>query len=112
MSTGQVVQNTSRSFSVTLTGDGSLDLTTATGAHLRVHRAPTNAPETIETWTATIRGGATANSSVIDVPLLGSSPGVQAVTIIGESLRLRPYLSFSAAPDVEFSQQLLSVVEA
>ena len=111
MAAPTVVQNTSRPFMVQLTGDGSIDLSTATAARLYVHRqSPT--PNTIETWTATVRAGATPTSAILDVPLLGSTPGVQAVTVAGEALRMRPYLSFATGPDIEFGQVALSVVEA
>jgi hypothetical protein len=111
-----VVQYTSRPFSIALTGDGSIDLSTATAAHLLVHRQLPGSPppaQTVETWTASVRVGATATSAILDVPLLGSTPGVQAVTTANEQIRMRPYLSFpGGAPDVEFAQVSMSVVEA
>lgn len=116
-----LVANTARSFTVTVTSPtGSPDLTACSGAHLIVHRAlppryPGGVlpPETIETWTATVASVPTPTSVslTLTVPLLGATPGTQAVTTPGESLRLRPMLSFAASPDVEVGQFALTVVE-
>lgn len=120
-SVGSLVQNTARTWTITLAGDGTLDLTTATGAHLLVHRTPpgSSVATVTETWAASIAGGATFSSLVLDVAMLGATTGPNAVPTAGESLRVRPYLSFSGGPDVEFgdpvtklNQLRISVVEA
>lgn len=114
-----LVQYTARPWAVALTGDGTLDLSTATGGHLLVHRhlppvPPSTTPpaETVETWTASIAGGATSAALTLTVAMAGATPGANAVVTIGETLRLRPYLSFPGGPDVEFSQFGLVVLEA
>lgn len=86
-----------------------LDLTTATAATLHVHRVPPGASptETIEDWVATL-GTATADSVVMTVPMLGATPGPNAVTVAGESLRVRPIVECSGV-SVEFGDTVTRV---
>lgn len=99
-----VVQNTVQPFAITVTSSGTPDLTSATAAALVVRRqilaAPPAVPPpvTVENWTATINAGATATLLTLTVPLLGATPGVQAVTNPNESILIRPYLTISGQP--------------
>lgn len=103
-----LVQNTARPFSITATSDGTLDLTFVVSAYLLVHRGG----GALERWTTTLVTGATPYRLTLLCTPLGAVPGVQAVTLAGETLRLRPYLHFASGPDVECEQTTLQVVEA
>ncbi len=113
-----LVQGTDRAFAFALSGDGTVDLSTATAGTVYVHRAlpavpPSTTPpaETIETWTGTIQAGATANALTLTVQMLGAGSGVQKVPTVGEALRMRALLTMPDATVIEFGQQSLTVKE-
>ena len=99
-----MVQNTVQPFAIAITSS-TIDLTTASAPYLHVSRQLPPAtpggvppPRTLETWTCTIDAGATPNSLSLTVPLLGRTPGVQAVTFPVESITIRPYLTIAGQP--------------
>lgn len=113
-----LVQSTDRAFSFALTGDGTVDLSTATGGTVYVHRAlpavpPSVTPpaETIETWPGTIQAGATANTLTLLVQMAGDGTGPLHVPTAGESLRMRALLAMPDATVIEFKQKFLAVIE-
>lgn len=100
-----VVQNTVDPFAIAITSSGTPDLSTASAPFLHVSRQLPPAtpggvppPRTLETWTCTIDAGATPTALSLTVPLLGRTPGVQAVTNPSEAITIRPYLTIAGQP--------------